>query len=358
MKLLVENDALQEALRIISRIAPPADGIGNITIRSNGKKVFINSTNDTSRCDINIPADVEGKPKTFALSLNALRDATKGRSKLEIVYEKTLCKIKSGNYKCELPTVDAMQIDESEDKKGEALQIDAEQAKWLRSAIAVVALKPTPLIADFMPLSIKLTKKGVFICCYDPNHLAFIQSADIQGKLEVRTPLDMFTSVLDVFDKSGFEIQLSPANMYVGNKLVKICMALPQEDENDLRLEDVIETVKGMKDAEGKNISLPKAEILKFMDNARAVATKERSEIKILINDQKMKLEVETSNGSIKTVLKVDVKKEMEAKIDFEYMDEAIRKSGDQVQMKLVESEFMSFKLAKGTIVVSLNQEG
>lgn len=358
MQFLIENDAMQEALRIITRVAPPADGAGNITIRSTGKKVFFNSSNDTNRCEINVPADVSGKEKVFAVSMNALRDATKGRGKLEITYEKTLCKIKSGNYKSELPTVDAMEIDEGEDKKGESLKIDAEQAKWLRSALSAVSLKPTQLISAYMPLSIKLTKKGAFVSCYDPNHMAFINSNEITGDLEVRVPLDMFSGVLDVFDKSGFSIALSSSTLYVANKLVKVAMALPEVDDNDLKLEEVIDAAKSTKAAKGVEVVIDKTEILKFMDNARAVATKERSEIKIQFGDSKMKLEVSTSNGLVKTVIKSNVKKSVDVLVDFEYFDEAIRKSGPQVDMKLVESEFMAFKLAKGTVVVSLNQEG
>jgi hypothetical protein len=358
MYFKIENDAMQEALRIITRVAPPADGAGNITIRSTGKKVYFNSSNDTNRCEINVPADVSGKENVFAVSLNAMRDATKGRGTLEVAYEKTLCKIKSGNYKSELPTVDAMQIDEGEDKKGESLKVDAEQAKWLRSALSTVSLKPTQLIATYMPLSIKLTKKGAFVSCYDPNHMAFINSSEITGDLEVRVPLDMFSSVLDVFDKSGFSLALSPSSLYVSNKLVKVIMALPEVDENDLKLDEVLEAAKGSKAAKGIEINIDKAEILKFMDNARAVATKERSEIKIQFGDNKMRMEVSTSNGSVKTVLKSNVKKSVDVLIDFEYLDEAIRKSGPQVDMKLVDSEFIAFKLAKGTVVVSLNQEG
>lgn len=357
MELQIDNDALQEALRIITRLAPPADGGGNITIRSTGKKVYINSTTEGSRCEVQIPGDVSGKETEFAVSLVALRDATKGRAKLAITYDKTLCKIKSGGYKCELPTVDAMKAEDLDDKVTSSATVDQDQAKWLKQALSIVGLKPTALISTYMPLSIKLSKKGAFVACYDPNHMAFVNSNEITGSMEVRVPLDIFTSVLDAFDKSGFKMELSSANLYVSNKLVKVAMALPQEDEADLKLEEVIEAAKSSKSTEGHDIKIDKDEILRFLDNARAVATKERSEIKVTTEDKKMKLEVSTANGSIKAQVKVDTKKKIKALVDFEFFDEAIRKSGPQVDIKLVESEFMFFRLAKGQVLVSLNQE-
>lgn len=357
MKLQLDNNSLQEAIRVITRLAPPTEATGNVVLRSNGKKVFLVSNSDTARCEVQVPAEVEGKPRTFAVGLNALRDATKGRDKLEIVYDKTLCKVRSGKYVCELPTTDAMEIEEPTDEKRESLEIDADQAQWLKEALRTVGLKPTPLISVFMPVAIKLTKKGAFVACYDSNHMAFTNSSEITGSMDLRIPIDIFSAVLETFALSKFTLETSPSNLYVSNKLVKVSMSLPQEDDNDLKMEEIIEMAKGARTADGKSFQVDKAELSKFLDNARAVATKERSEIKAVIEDKKMRLEVVTSNGTIKAVVPCDSKKNLSMMIDFEFLDEAVRKGAATLDLKLVSSEFLMLKLAKGHVVISLNED-
>jgi hypothetical protein len=353
MNYKIEASAIQEALRVISRLAPPDSG--NVTVSSNGKKVFLHSSSETSRCSVNMPATVEGKAGTFALSLNALRDATKNRKELEIEYSKTMCKIKSGAYKAELATVDALEIEATEEEKGKKLEFTAEQAAWLKSAVNVVALKPTALLSTFMPIAIKLSSKGAFVCCYDVNHLAFLNSSEATGDMEIKLPLDTITAVLDAFSTAPFTLELGKAGITVTNKLVKVSLSLPQEEEGELSIADVLETAKGAKKTDGMAIVVPKDEVVAFLDNARAIATKERSELKVKVEDGKMKLEVATIQGSSKALIKVKAKN-CEFAIDFEYLDEAVRKAGDNVEFKLVKGAFLAVQLKTSTVVISLNQ--
>lgn len=353
MNFKIEAAAIQEALRVIGRLAAPDSG--NVTVSSNGKKVFIHSSSETSRCSINVPASVEGKAGTFAISMNALRDATKGRKELEIEYAKTMCRIKSGAYRCELATVDALEIEASDEERGTKLEFSGEQAAWVKSAVATVALKPTALLSSFMPVGLKLTNKGAFVACYDVNHLAFLNSDEIKGDMEFKLPLDTLTAVLDAFGGAPFVLELGKASVQVANKLVKVNLSLPQEEENELQLSDVIETAKAAKKAEGQTLVIPKDEFIAFLDNSRAIATKERSEIKISVADGKLKMEVTTVQGSAKASLKVK-SKSCDFSIDFEYLDEAVRKAGTNVEMKLVKDEFLSVQLKDSTIILSLNQ--
>jgi len=354
MNFKIEAAAIQEALRVIGRLAPPDSG--NVTISSTGKKIFVHSSSETSRCQVNVPASVEGKASSFAIPMVALRDATKGRKELEIEFSKAMCKIKSGSYRAELATVDALELDANESEKGTVIEFTAEQASWLTSAVNTVALKPTALLSSFMPLAVKLTSKGAFVACYDVNHMAYLNSDEAKGDMELKLPLDTLTAVLDAFKASAFTLELGKASVNVANKLVKVNLSLPQEEEGELQLADVIEMVKSSKKADGQSLVVKKEEVLAFLDNARAIATKERSEVKVSVSDGKLKMEVVTVQGSAKAMMKVK-SKNCEFAIDFEYLDEAVRKASDNVEMKLVKDEFLSVHLKNSTILLSLNQE-
>ncbi len=355
MKITIESSALQEAIRVAGRLAPPLTG--NVTFESDGKKAFLHSASEVNRCSINMPCNVEGKAITFAIGLNALKDATKGRKTLEIVFDKTMCKIKSGSYSCELPTVDALEMETSKEAvKGTAIKVTADQATWLKSALSTVALKPTALLSFFMPVFIKLTAKGAFVTCYDSLHLAFINSKEITGEMELTLPIDMMMAVLDTFNGSDFKLEVTQSTLYVANKLVKVSLSLPQEEEG-IKGPDVLEKSREVSKINGKEIVVAKQQMLEFFDNARAVATKERSEVTITTDSGKIRLEVNTPNGSSKAIVKADCKVKTTSKIDFEFLDEAVRKCPDEVSMKLVDGAFISFKLKAATVLVSLNQD-
>lgn len=353
MNFKIDSASIQEALRIVARLAPSESG--NVTISSTGKKVFLHSSSETNRCSVNMPAEVSGKEGTFALALSALRDATKGRKDLEIEYSKTMCKIKSGSYRAELATVDALEIEEGEEDKGEVLKFTVEQASWLKQAVAAVALKPVALLATFMPLAIKLTDKGAVVCCYDADHMAFSRSKEVTGDMEIKLPLETCVAVLDAFGANPFTLELGRASMSVSNKLVKVVLSLPQEEEGELQIKDVLDMIKSTGKAEGQSLQALKADVLTFLDNSRAVATKERSELKIKVEDQKMRLEVVTVQGTARTSFKTKAKN-CEFAIDFEFFDEAVRKAPDQLDIKLVKDEFIAVNLKTSTVVLSLNQ--
>lgn len=356
MKITIESSALQEAIRVAGRLAPPLTG--NVTFESDGKKAFLHSASEVNRCSINMPCDVEGRATTFAIGLNALKDATKGRKTLEIVFDKTMCKIKSGNYACELPTVDALEIEATKEQaKTTQIKVTADQAVWLKSALTTVALKPTALLSFFMPVFIKLTSKGAFVTCYDSLHLAFMNSKEITGDMELTLPIDMMLAVLDTFNGAPFTLEVTQSTLYVSNKLVKVSLSLPQEEDGGIKGADVLEKAREVSKIDGSEIVVAKQEMLEFFDNARAVATKERSEVTMRTVAGKVRLEVNTPNGSSKGDLKADCKTKSTSKIDFEFLDEAVRKCPDSVSMKLVDGAFISFKLKSATVLVSLNQE-
>jgi hypothetical protein len=355
MQIKLESDALQEAIRVISRLSPPVSG--NISLQTNANKLFIVSNGETSTCSINVPCEVSGKENIFAVSLSALKDATKGRKELTILYDKTLCKISSKAYRCELATTDAIELDKEDEEKSKPIKITSEQATWLKSAISTVALKPTALLASYMPLSIKLTDKGAFVACYDTNHMAFLNSTEIKGDLTLNLPIDIFSAVLDAFNGSSIKLELSKSNLYVSNALIKVMLGIPQEDEKSIKIEEVIETAKGSKTSKGKEIEISKSALLAFLDNAKAIATKERAEIKMELEKGNIRLEVKTTSGTVKSNIAASCTDTGNALIDFEFLDEAVRKSAESVVMKLVDEQFILFKLKAGSVVVSLNQE-
>jgi len=357
MNAQIESSSIQEALRVALRLAPPMSG--NVTLEADGTRLLMHSVAELSRCSVVLPGTVKGKAY-FAVATDALSAATKGHAELEMAYDKTMLKIKSGRYSADLTTVDAVQLEELEKEKGQIWKLSPEQGGWLKNAVAAVALKPSQLLATgFMPVTAKLTEKAAFVACYDNQRMSFINDKEITGSLEVTLPLETFNAVLDTFHKAKFTMTVGSSTLFIKNAIVEVQLSLPEKDEeNQIGTDDVIGKAREASKIDGSELQLSKAEITAFLDNARAVATKERSEIKIATDTGKAKLSVATTNGTSKTILKAQTPKKATAfNIDFEFFDEVVRKCPDDVIFKVVQGAFLMFKTRQAQTLVALNQE-
>lgn len=355
MQAKIEAATIQEALRVALRLAPPMSG--NVTLQSDGAKLVMHSVAELARCSVTLPGDVKGKA-FFAVATDALLAATKGHKELDISYDKTMLKIKSGRYSSDLTTVDAVALEDIEKEKGSTWKLSTEQAGWLKTAVSAVALKPNALVTTFMPLTAKITPKAAFVACFDNQRMAFMNDKEVTGELDVTLPLDTFNAVLDTFYKAPFRMMVGQSSLYVKNAIVDVQLSLPaQDEENQIGTDAVIGKAKEASKADGSEVTLVKSEVLAFLDNARSVATKERSEVVVTVAEGKAKISVSTTNGTSRIIVKASAKKNISFKIDFEYLDEAVRKCPEEVTFKVVENAFLTFKTRVTQILVALNQE-
>lgn len=355
MNIQIDSDAIHNALRVVSRLAPPVSG--SVTLEAAGDKLWMHSASDLSRARVLLPCEVKGKA-FFAVAIDQLGSATKGHKALECSYDKSMFKIKQGSYTAELATVDAIPLEESESEKGTTWKVSAEQAAWLKSAVASVAIKPTAAMVSNMPVVIKITKKAAFVACYDNFHMAFLNDKEVQGDLDLELPLETLQAVLDVVHVGSFKMHVSKSTLTISNTLLKVNLSLP-DSEGEVSGEAVIEKAREAIKIDGSEIVMGKEGLVAFLENARGVLGKERSEISVAAEGGKVKLLIQTTNGKAKISLKGNTpKKEVGFRIDYEFFDEAVRKCGDEVVMKIVDDAFVTFKVKNAWVIVSLNQQG
>lgn len=356
MKAHLISDFLQNGIRTCLRLAPPLSG--NIVLEAKSNKLYMHSTSDLSRCSILIPGDISGEC-FFAISTEALKNALKGHEEVDLTYDKTLLHIKNKKYSTSLSTETAVPLDEIQVEDGQKWKLNVEQAKWLKNAINLTGLKPpNPSMISFMPISVRLTDKFAFVCCYDAQHMAFIIDKKIQGDLDFILPSTTLTAVLDVFvDKLDFIIIVTKSSLIVKNKIINVVLALP-EIEKSIDTDAVFQKAKESIKIDGNAIEVSKQQIIGFMDNARSVASKERPELCVNTVPGKMQLKVATTNGVSEISLKASVTKKLSFKVDFEFVDEALRKCSDTIPFKLIEDSFLSFKVKENSyLLVALNQD-
>lgn len=354
IKIQAESAALATALNVASKVAVAQDG--SVTLAGEGGKLMLHSVGDLSRCSLVIPATITGKDFEFAIPLDALRDSISGRADLDMAWDGTNLTIKAGSYKADLLTLDPISRDEVDKIEAQEWKVTPEQGVWLKGALNAVALKPTALLSTFIPASIKLTDKGAFVSCYDNQHMAFLNSKEASGDLELTLPLDTLTTTLDVLNGQAFRMRVSSSRLELKSKLASIILSLPAMDDS-ISISDVITKAKEVAAAKGTVVKVNKAELLAFMTNAKAVIGKERAEVMVTAKDNKTKLSIQTVRGTSAAILKSEVGKALDFKIDYEYLLElATKVKEEQLELSVVGSAFVSSKSGSTHLLVALNQ--
>ena len=350
MKITTDLSSLATSLEIITRLAAPTSG--NITFTSDGKKVKIVSSADVSRCITVLPCEVD-KAGEFAVPLNALKDATKGRDKLEITFKNAVLHVACGKYSAELAAVDVIPLDDYEQEDGQNWKLTPDQSAWLRKSLKDIALKPTALLSSWMPAGIKLTGKGGFVTCFDTQHMSWTNSKEVTGDFECVLPIETITNVVDLFHKTPFTIVHCASRIEVKNKLTHVYLSIPSLDDLP-SLADVQAKIKSAANVTGNTFTFNKSAIMTFMENARAVMSKERAEIVIEAKGKGINAEVRSTQGKVQATFPGYGKGRF--KVDYEYMSEALAKAGEDLELNAVDDAYVSTKLNGLNLIIALNQ--
>lgn len=355
MKFTTESESLQSAIKTVSKLAAPSEG--TITIRLSKGRAQILSYSELSACTIIVPGSVEGEGQ-FAIGLDALRDATRGRASVELTYKNTMLNVKSGSYRAELATSDVLEQDEMARTHETPIQVTTEQAAWLRSAISDVAIRPMALINSYMPVGINLSSRGAFIACFDRTRMSFLRDKSIKGETDFVVPVETIQSVLEAVGMASFNMAVTDSYVEIYTDLVWARVSLPTLEENSIGLDAVMGKAKEVAKIEGDEVVLAKDKLVAFLDNSRAVALKERGELRVKAGEGKLRMSIQTQAGKIQASLPYDSTTELEFAIDYEHFDELVRKSGTEVQLKVVGDAFIVGKTAKGaTVLIAFNQD-
>ena len=359
MQIQVDPEAIQASLDIIAKTAPPLEG--EVTFRVVKNRLTVNSVADLSRCTVVVPCTVKGEGE-FAILMQSLRDATKGRAELMFSYKEGTLTVKGkGGYLAELATLDVIPPDEVVPEETKEWKLSADQAVWLRKALKDVTLKPTSILSTWMPVGIKLSPNGAFVCCYDSQHMSWVNDKTVKGDFECVMPLDTAKAVVEVFHMGDFTINQSKSSIRVRNKTVNVLLSIPSTEDLP-SLSQVRSKIKEAMAEKATTFKVGQKDVLTFIDNARAVIGKERAEIQVTsakgVKGDKLELLVKTGQGQVKSLVAggTGSSKERKFTVDLEYVQELIGRAAEDMNLNVVDGAFLSIALAGSSAMVALNQ--
>lgn len=351
----IDSNDWHNAIQAINKLATPFNGTINISI---GQKVLIESRAELAAIKINLPVKSINGEARLGIMLENLRLATASKKGLmTFYYEDTQLKIECGNYSSAINTTDYVPYDDIEKQEIEYNELNEEACKFLIKAVRQVILKPN-LTTPIMPVLVRLGRKSSLVCCYALDHLAFIKNAFTVSKpLELSMPIELLLNILTVFDSC--KIAYNESVVMCESAWAKVFVSLPATDAY-IESKTLLERLQMfMKQSDGSEIELDKKEMVDFFGNAKAVASKERSE---LIFDCQQKLTTLTRSTSIgRTRLELPrASKECQYKLDGEYFAEAVNQCKDE-KVKLTCYKDLGFTLINtqqgSYMILALNKD-
>lgn len=355
MKAQIKSNVLGDALNLATRLAPNADDVVTLSIK--GGKFFLASTADLSRIEVQVNIDVKAKDCEFSVPVSSLRASLKGYDDLAMEWDGNQLAFSCAGYSSTMLTVDEPARDGLDKVESTEVALSVEMVEVLRTLVEAVALKPTKLLSQFIPVSVKLTNKGTFVTCYDNHHMAFTQSRELQGDGVFTLPLDNLQTILAAFSGSAIKLSISSSRVDIRSKTAKASLNLPSMDDG-VGIDDVITKAKELAKISGDTMTLNKADAIRFSENACAVIGKERAEVRGVPTKEGVGLMVKTVRGTVKANLPSSTKCKSSFVLDFMYFDELIRKTnGDTLEISVVADSHVASKYEGGTIIVSLNQK-
>ena len=343
MKLKIESALLTSAFEFVSKMAPPISGV--ITMRSDGKKLFIDSTAEVSYCKVVVPCEVNGEGEKN-VSMNAVRDAIQGFDSINVVFDDEGMKINSKNYQVVLPVFDAQKNADNEKEDFSFVKLSSSNLDFLRESLKKVELSPASL-SSWILLGIDLSCG--FVACYDGHHMSVVhdESQSIKGGHSFLLPTDLVKSTLSTFGAGGCFIGISKGRVCVKNKTQKAVVSIP--DFSDYPTLDAVKKV--LDKLKGIPLVIKKDDMMRVLTNSKAVIANERAEI---VYEEGV-IKVQTSNGKLIAKIKAEGKCK-KFRIDLLQFKEAFTKYSTSSVKINVGDQKLSISEGNHTTIVALNQ--
>lgn len=330
LKIAIAGDALQDAMKIATGIAPPMTG--NIIFDgAQSGKLAITSIGESNRCHLVLPCKSEGDD-VFSLPIQTAIAATKGRAQIEMTFDKSVLTIKSGKYKTVAATVDVVREPPLPMKGLEGTRVEPEQSAWLLAACKDVLINPDKVLGQKLNhVSFQLTGEGAFIASYDGERMAYAMTSEVTGNMEFTIPLPTLKSVLETFGQSVFRMAAKSGVLYVWNAIgfATIALIAPQFT---LPIETIMGRVEESRAKPLAKFRLDLSEAKAFLDNARSVAREGvKNSIHIQVGRSTTTLKLNSSFGSSEIELNSKATGAASIDIDMSYLQEFMGKKFDDV---------------------------
>ena len=342
MNILIEGDRLSAALRSLMRLAQPE--VVHVSIKE--KQVILTAAGESSaarmKIDLSEPSgEQSGKEITVSISLlSNILDKRKD-VKLEIKGSTLFAKAKGGFLADVIGVEDQpVVVVPKEILDGETgFVISNKFMNGLLGVLPSIELKPLLSTYSDVPIGIRATASGTFVACFDFVQTAYVFLEQTTGDFEFLLPsVSQFNMLVKELAGQKYKLVITDNSIYAFNSDMQVSLSLPQQDGDQVLLQDVVELSQAVEKTKFKTIIFNTKEIKDFLSNSRFVYDKD-SVFTVKTDGDKALIELKATvgNTSLKTKLGRDAGK-IAFNCDLNFFAAVInRAKGNTVSIKITE---------------------
>jgi hypothetical protein len=351
----ISSDRLQAGIRALQRLAKPE--VVNLTFK--GSTLRMKGAGESSSCmlKIDLPSEVP-EELDITLDINLLSNTIDKRKELELSLEGSSLKIKSGGYSADILGIEGqpIQVVPKEVIEGtDGIVLKNSFMNELLKVLPQLELKPLLSTYSEVPIGVRATKKGTFVACFDFIQSASVSLPEVTGDFEFMLPsITQFNILAKELSGQKYKIVITDTTLYAWNDMFQTSLSLPQQDGEQLKLDDIVNLMDQVDGLKYKSLGLKTEVIQKFIGNSRSVYDKDSIfTVKADGNVAHIELKATVGNMSLKTKLKKPVKA-VEFKCDLNFFASIVTKTKEEMIHLRVNENLIRLKVGPINYLMSL----
>ncbi len=357
MTIKIDNVIFSATLKSMQKLAQPEV----VTLLFKDQILTMKGAGPSSSCRIKL--DVENdEPDTrqeVTVDISTLVNVTDKLKELELEVTQSALKIKSRNYNADITAIDGQPVEvvPKEILKGEdGFTIGSKLMAELLQYLPKIELRPLLSTYSECPIGIKSGPKGTFVACFDFVQTAFLKlDTPSKEKFQFILPsITQFNTLARELAGQKYRLVITDTTLYAFNDLVQVALSLPQQDGEQLRLEDVVGLAKSVKEMSYTKLVLSTEKVKHFLANSRAVYDKD-SLFTITAKGDRAKVELRATVGNTSMKLKLEkAVKRVELKCDLNFFSSIVNKSTSKKLILQSTNELLLLQEGKISYLLSL----
>lgn len=267
----IPEDRMSSALRSLMRLT----GCENVNLSLAGSVLTMRGAGPSSSGLYRVDVEASEKAEmSITVESGLLASMLDKRKDIEVEAVGSSLFVRAKRYEAEIVGTEdqpVLVIPKEILRGADGIELDDRFMKHIVRVLPRLELKPLLSTYSEVPIGIRATKQGTFLACFD-----FVQSAttrlEKRGDFQFMLPsVSQFNNLTKEMSGQDYKIVITDSVLYCWSELVQLALSLPQQDGEQVRLEDVEKLVSDLESVKFAKMTMVTDDLRSFLSNSRHV---------------------------------------------------------------------------------------
>lgn len=310
----IELAAFEFALKTVESAcgALPTFILSSVTGKK-GTSLQLSGASNGSEAVFRLPGQIKNLDAAIEIPRDAFADAVKGRKQGSLVLKSNSLVIKAGAYEAtinvsEAPTVPEVSVPEgTDDYPVSEITLTPEIHEVLSRRLPAIKIDKAHAALPDVMMHLKVDSKQLYMAAFDTQNFCFMFDKSPLANVdpfELHLPYTRFATFIKDLPVANCKVYTTPDAVIAVSGQFRLKIALPAIDaDSAIDVNAVLTQAKALRKASGSVLTIKQVDLVKFMDNARALVSV-GTDVQFKRTDSGTVLSVTSARGSVKTKLK------------------------------------------------------